>query len=138
MNIHINAFDTSKNVRVDDYLSDFYIHDQKDLHLKKVLLERSKFGIDKLSVGEIEKIADFKYDEYFIGLISNVSKVGSKKFTQLRDAGRLELTTEYIVFHNFRDKLDSHLRRAIAKELANSVSHPHAKWEERSGTQQIK
>ena len=136
MNIHIRAFDSSNSPLTKDHLSHLQIHDSKDLDLKKVFIERSKFGVDKLTVEEIEKI-DFNYEDYFIRLINNISKVGSKTFVLLRDAGRLELTTEYIVFHNFRDKLDNPLRRTIAKELASSVSHPHAMWEGKSRSEQV-
>ena len=137
MNIHIHAFDPSNSLLTKDNLPHLQIHDSKDLDLKKVFIERSKFGVDKLTVEEIEQKIDFDYEDYFIRLINNISKVGSKTFVLLRDAGRLELTTEYIVFHNFRDKLDNLLRRAIAKELASSVSHPHAMWEGKSRSAQV-
>ena len=137
MNIHIHAFDATQSIDVKNFLPIVHIQDNLNFKLKDLFIERSKFHIDKIRIEDIETIEDFKFDDYFIGLIDKKSKIGSKKFVLLRDAGRLELTTEFIVFHNFRERLDLSLRQAIAKLLAASVSHPHAVWEEKSKMQKV-
>ena len=64
--------------------------------------------------------------------INSQNRIVSKVFQKLHDAGRLELTTEYVVFHHFWEKLDRDIRCRMAALLTQCVSHPHARWEQKS------
>jgi hypothetical protein len=127
MNRHVAPTD------VESVLPSLHRIDTSFAHLQDVVSERQKFGVRKLSRTDIECIRENGYCAYFMRFAGNGRRIGSKDFEKLREHGRLDLTVEYILFHNFRDRLDPELRRRIAALLASSVSHPHARWETQPG-----
>jgi hypothetical protein len=105
--------------------------DDTDLNLRDIVGERLFYGV-RSSDAELARIRDRGYAAYFMIIAKSPRRIGGRSFKKLRDAGRLDLTTEYILFHRFRDQLDRDIRQRIAAILAESVSHPHAKWESRA------
>lgn len=105
--------------------------DEADTDLRDLVCERYSLGV-RLSDAEVTRIRENGYTFYFMKLAKSSRRLGGRSFKKLRDAGRLDLTTEYVLFHRFRDQLELETRRRIAALLAESVSHPHARWESRS------
>jgi hypothetical protein len=102
-----------------------------DLSLRDLIYERLSYGI-RPTEPDIASIRVGGYTSYFMKLAKSPRRIGGPSFKKLREAGRLDLTTEYILFHRFRDRLEPDIRTRIAAILAESVSHPHARWESRS------
>jgi hypothetical protein len=123
MDVHVCPNDA------DPDLPPIHGNDESSLNLRCVILERRAYGV-RLSETEISHLRDHGYESYFVRFATR--KIGSRVFKRLRLARRLDLTTEYIVFHCYRDRLDRDTRRRIAALLAESVTHPHAKWESKS------
>lgn len=92
--------------------------DDKRLNIRSILIQRYELGIQKLSEKQISKIKDIGYDRYIVDQMNNLKKIGDKKYQKLCDINKIELTFEYIVFHNFRDKIKSENRAVIAGLLA--------------------
>jgi hypothetical protein len=105
--------------------------DDPCLNLRAIVWARSAYGV-RLSATDLSHIREHGYASYFTRLAASSRRLGGKCFKRLRDKGRLELTSEYVLFHHFRDQLGGNTRRLIAGLLADSVSHPHARWESRS------
>lgn len=105
--------------------------DDVDVVLRDLVCERHLLGV-RLSEAEMVRIRESGYTSYFMKLAKSSRRLGGRSFKKLRDVGRLDLTTEYVLFHRFRDQLDLDIRRRIAALLAESVSHPHARWERQS------
>lgn len=99
-----------------------------DLSLRELICERLLYGVRPTQL-DMARIREAGYTAYFMRLAKSPRRIGGRSFNKLRGEGRLDLTTEYILFHNFRDQLDPDIRRRIAAVLAESVSHPHARWE---------
>lgn len=105
--------------------------DDADLSLRDLVSERLLHGVRPTDM-DIVRIRESGYTSYFKRLAQSPRRIGGRSFNKLRAIGRLDLTTEYILFHRFRDQLDPRIRRQIAAILAESVSHPHARWEGRA------
>lgn len=102
--------------------------DDANLDLRDIVRARLAYGVHPTDA-EMARLRDRGYTSYFLTIAKSSHRIGGRTFKKLRDAGRLDLTTEYVLFHCFRDRLDPDIRRRIASILAASVSHPHARWE---------
>jgi hypothetical protein len=102
--------------------------DDPALNLRGIFSERRAYGVYP-NASDISYIGEHGYASYFLRLANASRKIGDAKFKKLRSKGRLDLTSEYVLFHHFRNQLDASVRRRIASLLAESVTHPHAKWE---------
>ena len=104
-----------------------------DSRLRNLIHERQAYGV-RLTAIEVSRIGEIGYTSYFVRLAASIKKIGGRDFKRLRLAGRLELTTEYILFHDFREYLNRDMRQRIAALLAESVSHPDARFETKSSS----
>jgi hypothetical protein len=95
--------------------------DNPEVDFRGVLIERAGLGVEKLSNEHLASIAERGYDAFFVGRMNSKAKIGGKVFRELAAIGRLELTTEYIVFHHFRESLNANSRRQIATLLLDTV-----------------
>ena len=93
--------------------------DNKEVNVRQILIDRIGLGLQKLTPKLLEQLEAVGYDNYIIDRMNSPSKVGKRPFQELKDADKIELTTEYIVFHNFRHKLKNRSRIEIAKLLAD-------------------
>lgn len=125
MNLHVAP------IEIDIAIPPLHRSDDKTLNLRKIVAERIAYGVG-LSVAALAHIQENGYESYFMGIAKVRHRLGGKNFRRLREKGRLDLTSEYILFHHFRGQLDADTRRRIATLLAESVSHPHARWESRT------
>lgn len=100
-------------------------------NLRDVVCERLIYGV-RLSEPDVIRIREFGYTLYFLRFAGSMRRLGGRTFKKLRSEGRLDLTTEYVLFHYFRERLDLDTRRRLAAILAESVSHPHARRESQS------
>jgi hypothetical protein len=105
-------------------------NDDPALNLKGILSERCAYGVYP-KTADISHISEHGYDLHFRRFAGMSRRIGDGEFRKLRSKGRLDLTSEYVLFHHFRDQLDVIVRRRIASLLAESVTHPHARWESR-------
>jgi hypothetical protein len=127
MNLHISPGDVGHE------LPPLHPDDDPVLNLRGILAERFIFGV-RPSAGDMAHIVERGYASYFLRVARMSRRLGGQTFKRLRDKGRLDLTSEYVLFHHFRDQLDGDIRRQIATLLAESVSHPLARWESRKNT----
>lgn len=104
--------------------------DDAGFNLRELVRERLTYGL-RPTESDMVRIRKVGYVSYFMKLAKSPGKIGGRSFRKLRSHGRLDLTTEYVLFHRFRNELDPQVRRRIAAILAESVSHPHARWESR-------
>jgi hypothetical protein len=104
--------------------------DDAGFNLRELVRERLTYGL-RPTESDLVRIREVGYVSYFMKLAKSPGKIGGRSFRKLRSLGRLDLTTEYVLFHRFRNELDPQVRRRIAAILAESVSHPHARWESR-------
>lgn len=61
------------------------------------------------------------YDAFFIDQMNRYTKIGLSLFHKLAAMERVEITTEYIVFHHFRESLKTDCRRRIAILLLSKM-----------------
>jgi hypothetical protein len=124
MNLHVTPYKFELD------LPPLHPTDDPVLDLRKIVAVRHAHGV-RLSAPDLSFIGEHGYASYFMRLARASRRLGGQNFKKLRDKGRLELTSEYVLFHHFRDELGGDTRRFIARLLAESVSHPHARWESR-------
>ena len=99
--------------------------DNPKVNLRKVHIEWAVLGIHRVTDSQLEKICEKGYDVYLIDEMNQSTNIGSKKYQQLISINRIDLTSEYISFHNFRKKLKQPARMKIAKLMADYYSeHP--------------
>lgn len=95
--------------------------DNKKLNIRKILIERYEIGVHRLSTSQILRINEIGYDNFVIERMNEEKKIGASKYKKLVELGRLDITLEYITFHNYRDKLRKECRAKIAKLLAEQI-----------------
>ena len=95
--------------------------DNKKLNIRKILIERYELGIHRLTVSQIQRINEIGYDKFVIERMNEEKKIGASKYKKLVELGRLDITLEYIMFHNYRDELKKECRTKIAKLLAGYI-----------------
>jgi hypothetical protein len=99
--------------------------DNPRVNLRKVHIERAVLGIHRVTDSQLEKICEKGYDVFLIDEMNQSTSLGSKRYQQLISINRIDLTSEYIAFHNFRKKLKQPARMKIAKLMADYYSkHP--------------
>jgi hypothetical protein len=125
MNLHVSPADVAHD------LPPLHRDDDPALDLRKIISERRAYGV-RPSAADIAHMREHGYAAHFLRIARTPRRIGGQNFKKLRDKGRLDLTSEYVVFHHFRQLLDAETRRRVAGLLADSVSHPHARWESRS------
>lgn len=95
--------------------------DNKEVDFRSVVLERVSLGIETLTESRVSKLRNVGYDAFFINLMNSDSKIGRMIYRDLVGIKKIELTNEYIVFHNFRDRLIPASRRKIARLLLDQA-----------------
>jgi len=93
--------------------------DNLRVNLRKVHIERAVLGIHRVTDSQLERICEKGYDAYLLEEMNQSISVGSKRYQQLIGINRIDLTSEYIAFHNFRKKLKQPSRMKIAKLMAD-------------------
>ena len=120
---------TPQSVKVKSELTlpPLHVNDDPDLNLRELFVYRAAHGFEKLTAKQIDYISKFGYAGFLINLMNTEGKIGRKLFTTLYEQSLVEKTNEYVVFHNFRHKLQNNCRMKIARLLAKTLTHPHAK-----------
>jgi hypothetical protein len=120
---------TPQSVKVKSELTlpPLHVNDDPDLNLRELFVYRAAHGFEKLTAKQIDYISKFGYADFLINLMNTEGKIGRKLFTTLYEQSLVEKTSEYVVFHNFRHKLQNNCRMKIARLLAKTLTHPHAK-----------
>lgn len=95
--------------------------DSESLDFRRVLAERERLGVERLSDKQLKEISQTGYDAYFLKRMNSYSKIGLKSFHRLVALGRIELTTEFIIFHALREQLQNDCRRRIAILLSSKT-----------------
>ena len=96
--------------------------DSKELDLRSVWIERYELGVHKPSDKQLSKIREVGYDHFVVDLMNSKNKIGGTKYLKLCEMGKVDLTFEYIVFHNLRDRLIPENRTMIARLLAHKIT----------------
>ncbi|GDX39415.1 hypothetical protein LBMAG20_16300 [Methylocystaceae bacterium] len=117
----------SVKVKTELTLPPLHVNDDPDLNLRELFVYRAARGFEKLTAKQIDYISKFGYADFLINLMNTEGKIGRKLFTTLYEQSLVEKTNEYVVFHNFRHKLQNNCRMKIARLLAKTLTHPHAK-----------
>jgi hypothetical protein len=117
----------SVKVKTELTLPPLHVNDDPDLNLRELFVYRAAHGFEKLTAKQIDYISKFGYADFLINLMNTEGKIGRKLFTTLYEQSLVEKTNEYVVFHNFRHKLQNNCRMKIARLLAKTLTHPHAK-----------
>jgi hypothetical protein len=89
--------------------------------LREALVERQALGVERLTENQTKVISACGYESFFMGLVSSERKIGSKLFHRLAGMGRLDLTTEYLVFHYLREQLAPRRRVKLAALLRDAT-----------------
>ena len=120
---------TPQSVKVKSELTPppLHVNDDPDLNLRELFVYRAAHGFEKLTAKQMDYISKFGYADFLINLMNTEGKIGRKLFTTLYEQSLVEKTNEYVVFHNFRHKLQNNCRMKIARLLAKTLTHPHAK-----------
>lgn len=113
-----------RKIEADSLLPPLQQGDDISINFRKVIIEREELGIQRLTPRTLNAIRDKGYDAFFIDQMNSYTKIGLGLFHKLAAIGRLELTTEYIVFHHFREKLKPNCRRRIAILLVSKTKEP--------------
>jgi hypothetical protein len=95
--------------------------DNASINIRKILIEREELGFKRVGPRALTAIKTLGYDAFFVSEMNSYSKIGLSLFHKLAAMGRIELTTEYIVFHNFREILQANCRRRIAILLVSKT-----------------
>lgn len=95
--------------------------DSASLDFRRVLAERERLGVERLTDKQLKEISQIGYDAYFLKRMNSYSKIGLKSFHRLAALGRVELTTEFIIFHALREQLQNDCRRRIAILLSSKT-----------------
>lgn len=124
-----NSPSTPQSVKVKPELTlpPLHVNDDPGLNLRELFVYRAARGFEKLTAKQIDYISKFGYADFLINLMNTEGKIGRKLFTTLYEQSLVEKTNEYVVFHNFRHKLQNNCRMKIARLLAKTLTHPHAK-----------
>ena len=124
-----NSPSTPQSVKVKSELTlpPLHVNDDPGLNLRELFVYRTAQGFEKLTAKQIDYISKFGYADFLINLMNTEGKIGRKLFTTLYERSLVEKTNEYVVFHNFRHKLQNNCRMKIARLLAKTLTHPHAK-----------
>ena len=117
----------TNKVKAEAVLPPLHANDDPRLNLRELFVYRSALGFEKLTPKQIDFISKFGYEEFLVNLMNMEGKIGRKLFTMLYEQSLIEKTNEYVAFHNFRHKLQNNCRMKIARLLAKTLSHPHAK-----------
>ncbi len=112
-------------MQADCRLPPLHHDDNPSVDFRSILIEREGLGIEKVGERAIAAIRMRGYDDYFIDLMNSSSRIGGKAFYLLATIDRLDLTTEYNVFHNFREQLNHYSRRRIASLLLRETKRYH-------------
>jgi hypothetical protein len=97
--------------------------DDSSVDFRNALIERAGLGIEELSDHAILAIMRRGYDAFFVEMMNSHNKIGLRAFYKLAGLGRLDLTTEYIVFNHFRERLNQDSRRKIAALLLEITNY---------------
>jgi hypothetical protein len=98
-------------------------HDCRVINVRKVFIRRQELGFKPTSLRTIRSVLAIGYDATVIKQASTFGLYGKSEFRSLCDAGRLDLTSEYIAFQFFRERLTSEFRVRLAKlMLENDVA----------------
>jgi hypothetical protein len=110
-----------RRVEADSQIPPLHQRDNPSINFRKVLVEREGLGFKRVGPRSLNEIKTLGYDAFFVAEMNTYSKIGLSPFHKLAAMGRIELTTEYIVFHNFRENLQSDCRRRIAILLVSKT-----------------
>lgn len=110
-----------RKIEADSLLPPLQQGDDISINFRKVIIEREELGFQRLSPRSLSAIRDKGYDAFFIDQMNSYTKIGLGLFHKLAAIDRLDLTTEYIVFHHFREKLKPNCRRRIAILLVSKT-----------------
>jgi hypothetical protein len=103
-----------RRIEADSLLPPLHQNDSAEINFRRLLLEREELGFKRLSARALEAIRTQGYDAYFIDQMNSYSKIGLGQFHKLAAMGRLEITTEQVIFQHYRDRLKPDCRRRIA------------------------
>jgi hypothetical protein len=110
-----------RRVEADGELPPLHKGDNPTINIRKVLVEREGLGFKRVGPRSLKTIQSLGYDAFFLSEMNTYSKIGLGLFYKLTVMGHIELTTEYIVFHNFRQDLQPDCRRRIAILLVSKT-----------------
>ena len=104
----------TRRVAADSLLPPLKENDDISIDFRRVIIEREALGLPRLSPRALNAIREKGYDAYFIDQMNSYTKIGLSLFHKLAAIQRVDLTTEYIVFNHYRDRLKPDCRRRIA------------------------
>jgi hypothetical protein len=108
-----------RRIEADSLLPPLHEKDNPSINFRRILIEREELGFRRPRPRSIQAIREKGYDIFFIDQMNIYTKIGLVLFHKLAAIDRLELTTEYNIFHHYRDALKSDCRRRIAILLAS-------------------
>jgi hypothetical protein len=114
----------ARRVEADSFLPPLREHDNVSINFRKILIEREELGLPRPSPRALKAIGEQGYDAFFVNQMNSYTKIGLALFHKLAAMQRVELTTEYIVFHHYREQIKSDCRRRIAILLLNKSQKP--------------
>lgn len=89
--------------------------------IRFILVLRAQLCAKYPSRSEIYEVEKRGYDAYFIGRMNELSSGGQDEFAFLCRNGFLGLTTEYIVYYHFFDRLTVDARSKISSLLLSNI-----------------
>lgn len=114
----------ARRIEADSLLPPLGGNDSASIDFRKVLIEREELGFSRVSPRALAAIKEQGYDAFFINQMNSYTKIGLSLFHKLVAMDRIEMTTEYIVFHHFRERLKPDCRRRIAILLLSKTQKP--------------
>ena len=93
--------------------------DNPFVNLRRIRAIRGSLGFSLANEEQKSKILQEGYDAYFIQQMNELSNIGSEDFYALCGLGKVSLTMEYIIFHNFLENLKKEARLKIANLLVS-------------------
>ena len=103
-----------RRVAAEIRLPSLHPNDSRSIDFRKVIIEREGLGVESVAPKHLKAIKTEGYDAFYVGRMNSYSKIGLRTFHKLAAMGRVELTTEHIIFHHFRERLKRDCRRRIA------------------------
>ena len=90
--------------------------------IRFILMLREHLGFFEINPSNITEIRNVGYDRFFLDRMNGITEIGTEEFYNLASAGLVGLTTEFVVYHNFYDRLTACARSRLSNLLLESAS----------------
>lgn len=104
----------ARRIEADCLLPPLHARDNVSINFRNILIEREELGFPRLSPRALNLIREAGYDSFFVDQMNSYTKIGLTLFHKLAAMDRIDLSTEFQIFHHYREKLKPECRRRIA------------------------